>query len=696
VEEAGVNEAGRLLHDPVVFRLGLTLVHFLWQGAAFGLLALLVLLVLRRARPATRYLVLLAVLASMASSPVVTYSLTRREPKPPVLDKATIGRLMAETARVSARSKEEAAHRADVIPDRAREPLLHTSRAALLRAWRWVRLRLSLAVMLWAAGVLVLTLRLLLRWHALRRVRAQAAVLDASAAAQALAVVSERLRLRRAVRLLESALVRVPTLTGWLRPAILLPPCALTGLTPAQLEAVIAHEVAHVRRHDFLVNILQTVVETLLFYHPVVWWLSHRIRAEREQCCDDLAVTVCGDAVSYARALAEMERLRALEPALAATGGPLAHRVRRLLGRGPEIRPLAPWSSAALPALAVTFLLLAPALARVARASSLEGTLVYVEGMTPPGNPGYATHVLRGGAEWVIPQASLSKPRSGDDFSPASGEVLYNYGSCQGGVGIWKAHPDGSGPVELTRIEGLGGMNCGPKWSPDGTMIAFSHDNHVWVMNADGSGAHQVTDLADRQTGGKSWSPDSSRLLACDRFEGGAFGVTDNCGHRFTVDVRTGQVRVLPGATRGGGVWSPDGSMIAGTASEAAVVDGKQGEWDRVVLTDAESSRARVLFQFFVPDRWQSGPSALLLSRRRRSRAAAHFASGLTNLTWSPSGEKIAFLAKTPDDPRTPGLYDRRHPAKGNWDVFVCDVRTGRTTRITDDQIAQESITWWD
>ena len=135
-------------------------------------------------------------------------------------------------------------------------------------------------------------------------------------------------------RLLESALVDVPTVIGWMKPVILLPASALAGLSPAQLEAILAHELAHIRRHDYLVNLLQTLVETLLFYHPAVWWLSRRIRIERENCCDDLAVSLCGDPVAYAQALADLEELRGRggQLVMAANGGSLVHRVRRLLG----------------------------------------------------------------------------------------------------------------------------------------------------------------------------------------------------------------------------------------------------------------------------------------------------------------------------------------------------------------------------
>jgi hypothetical protein len=158
---------------------------------------------------------------------------------------------------------------------------------------------------------------------------------------------ARRLHISRAITLLESTLVEVPTVIGWLKPVVLLPASALGALSPSQLEAILAHELAHIRRHDYLVNLLQTLVETLLFYHPAVWWLSRRIRIERENCCDDLAVSLCGDPVAYANALADLESLRSETTpthhiALAATGGSLLHRVRRLLrapsphsGRGP-------------------------------------------------------------------------------------------------------------------------------------------------------------------------------------------------------------------------------------------------------------------------------------------------------------------------------------------------------------------------
>jgi len=113
---------------------------------------------------------------------------------------------------------------------------------------------------------------------------------------------------------------------------ILLPLDLLAGMPAGQLETILLHELAHIRRHDYLVNLLQTVAENLLFYHPAVWWISRVIRTEREHCCDDLVVAVRGDAHDYAVALTTLETRRWTgEPVLASTGGNLVKRIHRLL-----------------------------------------------------------------------------------------------------------------------------------------------------------------------------------------------------------------------------------------------------------------------------------------------------------------------------------------------------------------------------
>ncbi|MFL6656449.1 MAG: TonB family protein, partial [Massilia sp.] len=124
-----------------------------------------------------------------------------------------------------------------------------------------------------------------------------------------------------------------PLSVGWLRPLVLVPAALLSGMPPQLLEALLAHEMAHIRRLDYLVNLGQNVIETLLFYHPAVWWISHRIRHEREQIADDLAASCTGDKRNLALALSELETMQFGQHHLAqaANGGQLLERVRRLV-----------------------------------------------------------------------------------------------------------------------------------------------------------------------------------------------------------------------------------------------------------------------------------------------------------------------------------------------------------------------------
>jgi hypothetical protein len=176
--------------------------------------------------------------------------------------------------------------------------------------------------------------------------------------ASATARVAERLRIRQAIEVTQSTLVDVPTVIGWLKPLVLLPASAISGLSNEQLEAVIAHELAHVRRHDYLVNLIQLLLETIFFYHPAVWWVSHSMRVEREACCDDIAVRMTGDRVGYAKLLLWLEEAR--NPSALATlgmssrGGSLLDRVRRIVSTSPQSTGTGPMAIAAAVMLMVS------------------------------------------------------------------------------------------------------------------------------------------------------------------------------------------------------------------------------------------------------------------------------------------------------------------------------------------------------
>jgi len=211
----------------------------------------------------------------------------------------------------------------------------------------------------WLLGVVLLSFWNVSGWVRVRRMARREVRVVEEVWLERLGELRARMGIGRAVALLESARVQVPTVIGWLKPVILVPASVFSGLSPRQLEAVLAHELAHVRRHDYLINLLQTLVETLLFYHPAVWWVSRQVRIERESCCDDLALAVCGDRLGYARALAALEELRAPRLALAANGGELLARIRRLAGMpAPSSGRSSAWLAGGL---AVAFLLSAAA-----------------------------------------------------------------------------------------------------------------------------------------------------------------------------------------------------------------------------------------------------------------------------------------------------------------------------------------------
>ncbi len=185
----------------------------------------------------------------------------------------------------------------------------------------------------WMAGVLIFSLRNVIGFVSAGQLRRRGVCCAPARWEEELARFARQLRISRPVSLLESCLTEAPVTLGYFCPVILVPSGVLAGFPAAQMEAILLHELAHIRRHDYLMNVLQRVIDALLFYHPAVWWISHVIRAERENCCDDVAVSISGNAHEYARALATLEQTRwhGQEPAVAATGGNLVKRIRRLL-----------------------------------------------------------------------------------------------------------------------------------------------------------------------------------------------------------------------------------------------------------------------------------------------------------------------------------------------------------------------------
>lgn len=279
------------------------LLHSLWQDALLALLAALLLPALSRRSAALRHAVAMGLLVAMAAVPVATFLLFWSQP--------------ASTLN------------AGLIPVLS-PSVLHAARGVVVRESNALAGAVSL---LWLCGVAVMMLRQLGGWHLVRALDRQPFEPLPPRWQLRVEALQRTLGISRQVAVRLAAGVVAPFTARGLRPVIWLPLSLPTRLSPDQLEALLAHELAHIRRLDWLWNGLQCTLEAMLFFHPGVWWLSRRIRQEREHACDDLAVAACGDAIALAEALAELERQRLPSPRLllAAHGGALMQRISRLL-----------------------------------------------------------------------------------------------------------------------------------------------------------------------------------------------------------------------------------------------------------------------------------------------------------------------------------------------------------------------------
>jgi GWxTD domain-containing protein len=311
----------------VAHALGRALLHFLWEGAAIAALLAALLLFSRSAR--VRYALALAAMLALPVAFAVTWAISMRSVLP-----------LGPAPHFAAPYR--------MAPPGVDFPIAPASAD-----------RFSWLVPLWMAGVLLCYLRSAVGWAGALRLRRRGVCAAPEFWQGRVHALAARIRISRPVLLLESCIAEIPVTLGWFRPVILLPVGLLAGLPAEQVEAILMHELAHIRRADFAVNLLLSFVEGLLFYHPAVWWISRVVRTEREHCCDDAVVAGRFDARTYAAALARLEHNRAIarEALLAANGGNLMRRIRRLLDSPEQPR------SAAAPAAIIVLLLLGAAAA---------------------------------------------------------------------------------------------------------------------------------------------------------------------------------------------------------------------------------------------------------------------------------------------------------------------------------------------
>ena len=296
------------------------LLHFLWQGALLAAGLAVTQRRLRNASASDRHALACTTLALMAIAPLVTFWVLGSTGPSIASSAAVVAPAQSATVSVLATGSAET-----IAPGSATLP------ASLLPWMPWI-------TALWILGVAVSALRLLGGAWRLHRWATRETSPAPSEWQECCDSLGRRLGLRSPVPLRESPRVHGPLIVGWFRPMLVLPLGMLQSLPGLQIEALLLHELAHVHGRDPLIHLLQRAVETLLFYHPAVWWVSEQIRREREHRCDDRVIEAQGEGHSLAEALVTLaERMQSAEPlALAATDGSVASRVRRLLqGRPP-------------------------------------------------------------------------------------------------------------------------------------------------------------------------------------------------------------------------------------------------------------------------------------------------------------------------------------------------------------------------
>ena len=303
------------ISESIVSALGWTLLHAVWQGFAVAVVAAAALFILRRRSSLLRYWVSVAALGLQLVASVFTFGWYYQPAVLTVVTRLPVAALRQPVV-------QNALYKAVVLPWYQQV------------AW-FLQSNLTNIVLFWGIGASVLLLRLLGNWVYVQQLKSEGIQLTEPRLQVVFKRLMNSLQINKTVHLLESARVTAPIVIGFFKPVVLLPVGLVTGLTNAQIEAVLAHELAHIKRHDYLINLLQSLVEIVYFFHPALWWVSARVRQERENCCDDCAVSVCGNKLALAQALtfvAQYQKTPAL--AMAINGGkmPLLHRIQRILG----------------------------------------------------------------------------------------------------------------------------------------------------------------------------------------------------------------------------------------------------------------------------------------------------------------------------------------------------------------------------
>ncbi|MDQ4141035.1 MAG: M48 family metalloprotease [Bacteroidota bacterium] len=318
----------------LVEALGWTILHSLWQGALVAVTLSVLMILLHRHSARVRYAVATTALFSTLLIAAITFFRTYQQVAPP--------ETITNSTPVSKPVVTNPASKTTPAINTPNGTKLVLRGAILVNFKYYFSKHLPVVVLVWLLGMLTMLLKFLGGLAYVQRLKFYKTYAVGTAWNTRLANMAQSLRVNQSVRLFESALVKTPLVIGYLKPIILLPFGTLASLSPDQVEAILAHELAHIYRKDYLLNMLQALVEILFFFNPAIWWMSDYVRVERENCCDDQAIAVCGNPLIYARALANLETIAVKSPrltlAFAVKDGSLLGRIKRL-EQQPNRRP---------------------------------------------------------------------------------------------------------------------------------------------------------------------------------------------------------------------------------------------------------------------------------------------------------------------------------------------------------------------
>lgn len=330
-----------LFTENAVAAIGWTLVHSLWQGAMIMVAAASIFYIFRKKSANLRYLTGVGLLSAQVIISVCTFVYYFNALVPQVATQPQTSVKVQGLHFAVTRTSDVASY---TLPFTVKMQL-------------WLTAHIHELVICWLIGAVILCLRFLGGWIFTERLRLSATIVTDREWRSRFGLIVAKMNISKSISFKESALITTPMVIGAFSPVVLIPIGLLSGFSTSEVEAILSHELAHIRRNDYVINLLQSFVEVIFFFHPAIWWISNRIRTEREHCCDDIALSVCGDKMSLAHALvkvAEWQTTPGFAMAFASKKPLLLHRVQRVLGLTSKTkRPIGN-----LPIILSTFLLI--------------------------------------------------------------------------------------------------------------------------------------------------------------------------------------------------------------------------------------------------------------------------------------------------------------------------------------------------